>query len=171
MSKKQIIILILLAVVVGLIFLGGRYQRQADVEDGRLGTVEGGTRREVSDDIETPEAGDKVGNEEVAVPVTTYKASEKAEASKRIFDIRAEGDRFSPSVVVVNEGDVVNINIEARDKSYNVFFPEFGVYKELPKGKRVELEFQTSDYGEYEFFCHECENEMKGKLIVNKREE
>ncbi|HMB17362.1 MAG TPA: cupredoxin domain-containing protein [Candidatus Paceibacterota bacterium] len=171
MNKKQLIILIVLGLVVGLVFLGGVRQKVDEKESsGGLGTVEGGTRKEISDDVETPEAGESVENEEIAVPVTTYKASEKASASKRVFNIKAEGYKFSPSVIVVDEKDVVNIEIKAVDQDYNVFFPDFGVYKELPSGERIELEFQVSDYGEYEFFCNECEEEMGGKLIVNEGE-
>ena len=62
--------------------------------------------------------------------------------------------------------------IGPEDADYDIFFPDFGVYKELPEGKLATLQFQATPFGKYNFFCkNACEKEVRGTLIVNERKE
>lgn len=134
-----------------------------------LETVEGGTREKVEVSIATPGQNDTAAPKDVAVPTTVV---DTGNSSFRHFDISASGNKYSPSTIVVNEGDVIDLNFTAGDKNYDIFFPDFGVYKAATKGQTVKLQFQGYPFGSYTFKCSEsCGGgvKMEGKLIVNKK--
>ncbi len=133
-----------------------------------LGTVEGGTREKVEEKIATPSEGSTEAPKSVAVPTIVV---ETGPSSFRHFDISASGNAFTPSTIVVNEGDVIDLKFTAEDKAYDLFFPDFGVYKAAAKGETVKLQFQGYPFGSYKFMCKEvCGSaKVEGKLIVNKK--
>lgn len=134
-----------------------------------LPTVEGGTRERIQESVETPDAG-TTSTEGVAIPRYTTAAGKKGEASFRVFNMEAVGKTFIPETIVVNDGDLIKLEIQAKDGDYDIFFPDFGVYKELPEGKLVSLQFQAAPFGKYAFFCkNACKEEMGGTLIVNEK--
>ncbi|MCR4328016.1 MAG: cupredoxin domain-containing protein [Patescibacteria group bacterium] len=134
--------------------------------ENALGTVEGGTREKVQEKIATPEEGDTATPANVAVPTTVV---DTGKSSFRHFDIAVTGNNYNPSTIVVNEGDVIDISLTAEDKDYNIFFPDFGVYKEVIKGQTGKLQFQGYPFGQYKFVCDECTPSFEGKLIVNEK--
>ena len=118
--------------------------------------------------IATPGEGDTEAPKDVAVPTMVVATGP---AAFRHFDITASGDAYSPSTIVVNEGDVVDLNFTAADKNYDMFFPDFGVYKAAQKGQTVKLQFQGYPFGQYAFRCSEScgSTKVEGRLIVNKK--
>lgn len=136
-----------------------------------LPTVEGGTREKILRDVETPDA-ESTSTEGIAIPRYTTAAGKKGEASFRVFNVEVTNNAFIPETIVVNDGDLIKLEIQAKDGDYDIFFPDFGVYKELPEGKLVTLQFQAAPFGKYSFFCkNACKEDVRGTLIVNKREE
>jgi heme/copper-type cytochrome/quinol oxidase subunit 2 len=133
-----------------------------------LGTVEGGTREVVQERIATPGENAAAVPANVAVPTTVV---ETGPSAFRHFDISATGNAYSPSTIVVNEGDVIDLSFTATDRDYDIFFPDFGVYKAAKKGQTVKLQFQGYPFGQYAFRCSEsCGSaKVEGKLIVNKK--
>mgnify|MGYP001572142523 CR=1 FL=1 len=133
-----------------------------------LQTVQGGTREVVQTKIATPGEGASSTNKDVAVPTTVVQTGPSA---FRHFDISASGNKYSPNTIVVNEGDVIDLNFTAVDGKYDLFFPDFGIYKAAAKGETVKLQFQGNPYGEYKFYCKDsCGGaKVEGKLIVNKK--
>ncbi len=143
-------------------------QSERALNPNALPTVEGGTREKILQNIETPEAG-STSTKNTAIPRYTTLAGKKGEASFRVFYIEAANNAFIPETIVVNDMDLIKLEIQAKDGDYDIFFPDFGVYKELPEGKLVNLQFQAAPFGKYTFFCkNACEKEMRGTLIVNK---
>lgn len=131
-----------------------------------LPSVEGGTRESIIDKIETP------GMEAAAAPNVAIPKNVLGSGAGqiRMFDIRAEGGRFTPDTIIVNESNVVDIYFTAGEKDYDIFFPDFGVYKLAHGGETVRLQFQAYPYGKYEFFCKDfCAEHVAGQLIVNQR--
>jgi rubredoxin len=182
MSKRNIAVLIIVAVVViVIIVLGARFGGPGGVtapsEDAfrpenpdALQTVEGGTREVVKEKIATPELGSTSTPEGVAVPTNFSQISGPGgEAGLRDFELKAEGGEFMPNTIVVNDGDIITIHLTAVDGDYNIFFPDFGVYQEVSQGQTVKRQFQATPFGQYEFYCKECNNEAKGTLIINER--
>lgn len=149
---------------------GGQGQPQAGQQTG-LPTVEGGTREKISKQIEAPEAGATSTNPDIAVPKSVINlGGVSTSASLRDFEIKAEKGKFSPSTIVVNEMDVITISLTAVDAKYNIFFPDFGVYREAEKGQTIKFQFQAYPYGQYKFYCKDiCGARTEGTLIVNKK--
>ncbi|MDP2704557.1 MAG: cupredoxin domain-containing protein [bacterium] len=150
---------------------GKRAESERTVNPNALPTVEGGTREKILQGVETPESGG-TSTEGVAVPRYTTAAGRKGEALFRVFNIEVVNNAFIPETIVVNDMDLIKLEIQAKDGDYDVFFPDFGVYKELPEGETVNLQFQAAPFGKYTFFCkNTCNKDVRGTLIVNKQEE
>jgi len=131
-----------------------------------LPTVEGGTRTEVSAGIPTPGVGSTSSVPGVAIPKEVIPGEY---VGARSFIIRGEKGAFTPSIIVVNELDIVNISFEAVDAGYTMYIPDFAVLIAAEKGKTAKAQFQATQFGQYQFICNECGNNMKGTLIVNKK--
>ena len=66
--------------------------------------------------------------------------------------------------------DVITISLTAVDQKYNIFFPDFGVYREAAKGETTKFQFQAYPFGQYKFYCKDiCQSDTAGTLIVNKK--
>jgi plastocyanin len=132
-----------------------------------LPTVEGGTRVVSDEVIKTPEVGASTTPKDVAVPTNVL---ETGPSAFRQFEMKGERGKYVPSTLVVNEGDVIDINFTAVDAKYNVFFPDFGVYRTIEKGASIKIQFQGYPFGKYGFYCKDiCGKEVTGTLIVNKK--
>ncbi len=186
MSKRNILILltaaliVIVIVIIGAISDGQRPTQQVSPEVSpdvfrpenprALPTVEGGSREIIEEEIATPELGATSTPEGVAVPTNVSQLSGPAgEAAIRDFEIRAEGGKFSPNIIVVNDGDIITVHLTAVDADYNIFFPDFGSYLAVKKGETRKTQFQTTPFGQYQFFCKDCGNEARGTLIVNEK--
>lgn len=136
-------------------------------QENALPTVEGGTRIVVDETIKTPEVGASSTPTDVAVPTNVL---ETGPSAFRQFEMKGEGGKYVPSTLVVNEGDVIDINFTAVDAKYNVFFPDFGVYRTIEKGTSMKIQFQGYPFGKYGFYCKDiCGSEVTGTLIVNQK--
>ena len=174
----------IIGIVVGVIIVGGTIfffqkspknqgtgvgQEEKKVENpNALETVQGGTREKIKTQVKTPEPTDQAPSEDIAVPKAAIKVGEQKQAAIRTFELRGENGKFSPSTIVVDELDVVEIELNAVDGDYDIFFPDFGVVKTAKKGTTEKLQFQAYPFGEYVFRCKtSCKAE--GKLIVNEK--
>ena len=132
-----------------------------------LSTTQGGTREIISEDIETPEVGDASVSEDTAIPVNTSKIKDSA---LRTFELRGENGKYIPSIIIVDELDPITIKFTSIDDDYNIFFPDFGIYKTVLKGETKDIKFQAYPYGEYQFYCKDvCSGDVTGTLIVNQK--
>ena len=91
------------------------------------------------------------------------------EAALRDFEIRAEGGKYFPDKVVVNDGDIITVKLTAVDGDYNIFFPDFGSYLAAKQGETKKTQFQATPFGQYRFHCEACGNGAEGTLIVNEK--
>lgn len=181
-SKREFIISMVVVILVAG-FFGYRYWKQETTpqdpfrpwDTNALPSVQGGTREKLSGiSVETLNTTSSVGvvtgfPENVAVPIAI---ESYGTAAKRTFVVVGEYNTFTPSFIVVNEGDSVEIRLKAVDNNYNFFIPDFGAYKTVTKGEIGIVRFDTAAFGKYEFFCRDaCEgrDKVSGTLIVNKR--
>ena len=105
--------------------------------------------------------------EGVAIPVSVSKIGSGSFIN---FIIRGENKKYFPFKLVVDEGDIITIHFTSVDSDYNIFFPDFGVYRTIPIGETSKIQFQVSGVGEYQFFCKDvCQTEIIGTLIVNQK--
>ncbi len=87
------------------------------------------------------------------------------------FEIIAKQWSFEPSIIEVNKGDRVKLNLESVDVAHGFALFDFEVIEFLEPGKTTKVEFIANKVGEFDFFCNVyCGKEhgsMGGKLIVN----
>lgn len=86
-----------------------------------------------------------------------------------VVEMRAENNVFEPPSLIVREGDVVDINLSAMDRDYEVYLPGLGVYKLVAKGQKSKIQFQAYPAGEHAFACKaDCANPPHGLLVINR---
>ena len=126
------------------------------------------TREEVPEDIVVPEVGVEV-EEGVAVPETVAETSAGAETKLRHFEIKAENNLYTPSTIIVNKGDLIDIEFIAVDKKYDFVLPDYGIDQVAEPGQKRFINFQAVNEGKFLFYSDlygGFEGEMKGYIIV-----
>ncbi len=86
------------------------------------------------------------------------------------IDMTAKQWEFIPSVITVNQGDLVRIKATSVDVPHGFALPEFGVSEYLDPGQEVTIEFVADKKGTFTFFCNvacgQGHSQMRGTLIV-----
>jgi len=102
--------------------------------------------------------------------VTTEEVDIKEAGEVKEFDIEAFQFGFEPSVIEVNQGDVVKITAKSRDVPHGLKISAFNVNMALDKNPKT-IEFVANRKGEFDYFCSiPCgsgHGKMRGKLVVN----
>lgn len=180
-SRRWIIIgLIVIVVAVGIVWY---VRQQAGAPGGpagpaapAAGTTGGGgvspTRKEAPANVAVPEPG-AASQGEVAVPTISVPAAPggTVDTKFRSFDIVASGGKYSPSTIIVRRGDIVHINFKAQDGTYDIMFPDYGLWQQAKTGEAKVIEFQAVTDGEFAFRCEKScpKGPMSGTLIVAKQ--
>ena len=87
----------------------------------------------------------------------------------RMYAIHARAEGFSPNILTVYEGDVVNISFVSDDGSYDFTIPSLGIRLYAEMGKTVSTHFIATTRGTFQFLCDtHCPQSgtIKGSLIV-----
>ena len=165
MNKKEVIILIVVAIlVVGIVVFG--LARQGESEGNSQEGLVNGEEDVVEEDLgfttEVPEDVDLSETRSI-VPVLPG-----AEAQIRTFDLSITDNGFEPSELVVNKGDTVQINLSSIGGNYDFFIPAIGIYQTVEAGEKKRVGFQALASGTYVFQCRDLcpDDEIKGSLIV-----
>lgn len=86
------------------------------------------------------------------------------------FNMIAKQWEFQPSIITVNKGDLVKLNIKSIDVAHGFGLREFNVSTFLQPGQTTDVEFLANKSGTYSFFCNiSCgagHSSMRGTLIV-----
>lgn len=95
------------------------------------------------------------------------------DANVRTVVIRARAPElggWSPSEVVVKQGERVKLMFYTEDVVHIFDLPDYNINVEMHPGKWVEVEFTADRVGEFKFsctaFCSPLHALMRGKLIV-----
>jgi hypothetical protein len=128
------------------------------------------TRAPAPENVKVPEPGEKVA-EGVAPPTHVAPASDSplSDAKHRQFSIVAENDRYSPNEIIVRQMDVVTIDFSAKDKTYDLTIPDYGLKRVVEAGGAVKIQFQADQAGKFTFYCELCgglKSKTTGTLIV-----
>ena len=78
-------------------------------------------------------------------------------------------DQFTPSTLVVNQGDTVLIhfyNTEDEPENHNLVLTAYGVSVDLAKGEHKDITFVATQSGVFTFYCTYHQPTMRGQLIV-----
>ncbi len=170
MSKKQIVIGLVLVVVLALIVVLGVSQKKSGPQ---VSSRPGGPTPQQTAPQPAPGYTPEVPkNAELTPPKLEAPASPNPEdPSKMVFyDLKATKNGFEPSTITVREGDSLRFDFTAVDGDYDLEIPYLGVYFfVVPKGVTRTLSTGTGPAGTYEFSCRDyCPEGKKitGKLIV-----
>lgn len=129
------------------------------------------TRKEAPANVAIPEPGSTGQKTDVAVPKSSIPAAPGLEDKKlRTFEITAINGKYVPSTIIVNVGDTVHIDFKAEDNTYDIVFPDYGLYQQAKQGETRIVEFGATIDGQFSFYCEKScpKGKMTGTLIVAK---
>jgi plastocyanin len=131
-------------------------------------------RKAVPEGVVVPEmttvVPDNLKNQ-IAVPTATVPVVEGSSAQIRMFNVRAETDKFIPEKIIVNKGDTVHIEFTAVDKDYDFTLSGYGMKQAPKQGETKSLEFQALQDGDFIYYCAACgglQSGPQGHIIVVK---
>jgi cytochrome c oxidase subunit 2 len=88
----------------------------------------------------------------------------------RVIKMTAERFRFEPSVITVNQGDKVRLEITSKDVTHGFAMKEYKISRKLKPGQTELIAFIADKPGTFNFhcnvFCGVGHLGMKGKLTV-----
>ena len=122
-------------------------------------------------DARVLEPGDSPPDSETAIPASVYPEERDAPGKRRLFEVKAAGNRFSPSKIVVNQDDIVTIKFTQADKTYDFVIPGFGIKRTVTPADLKFVEFQANLGGAFPIYCSLCDGEKvtsKGLVVVIK---
>lgn len=121
------------------------------------------TRALVPVNIIVPGVGQAVASS-VAPPQVVAPANSHTTSEYRSFNIKADDNEFTPSTIIVNQGDIVNIVITAVDKAYDFTQPDYGFKQPIPAGQSKTIQFGATAAGKFTFYCSSCGGPAKGPV-------
>ncbi|MFA6354193.1 MAG: cupredoxin domain-containing protein [Candidatus Paceibacterota bacterium] len=176
-SKKTIISLVVILIViilvaVGIILGGSNSAKNPTSDNNPVLNSNASNSQDISNlpPIGSVPIGTSVPNKDsntpsnVAKPDSVLPAAPGSDSSYRNFEIKAQGDKFSPDTIIVNRNDVITIKISAVDKNYDFTQSDYGLKINIPKGEIKDIPFQASASGKFTFFCSSCGGPKKGPI-------
>lgn len=172
MSRKQLIILgltggfIVLVVVFGFLSTDGTLPGAMGPGTEGGGTSEGTEGVMDGKRVFTPEVPQ---NAVPTVPEHEAPAAPGSSASLGIFEMNVSSAGFSPSSLVVELGNLVQIRLTAVGGDYDFSMPWTGLYQKVNEGETKQISFQTTAAGTYAFECRDLcplSGKIQGELIV-----
>ena len=175
MNKKEIIIIAVAVVVVaagvGIYYWsgsrGGATGSNTGTPTGSVGTTTTGMAsgtpvQAVPSNVVVPVQNASSVPAGVAAPTIVASGSPSGVTSFRSFNISISGGAFSPSTVIVNQGDTVHINLTAVDGNYDFTQANYGLSLAVAKGQTKVVQFDADTAGKFTFFCASCGGPAKG---------
>ena len=111
----------------------------------------------------------------IAVAITCVTAGPAQSQQRRVIQIGAERFSFTPSEIVVDAGEEVELRLTSDDTAHGFRIAGTGVDVVIPKRGRKEIAvpFQAPEPGRYTFECTRMcgagHNFMRGVLVVRDR--
>jgi len=105
----------------------------------------------------------------VTVPVSEAPAAPDADERFRVYTLSVSAGGFVPDRIVVNKGDVVQLNIGAVGGTYDFSMPYTGLSQLIPSGESRQVSFGATSEGTFEFKCSAAcpaSGVIRGQLIV-----
>lgn len=93
-----------------------------------------------------------------------------AQQAPRVIEVTAKKYDFVPSTIEVQQGERVVLRVTSTDRLHGIGIKKFGVNREVPRGKTVDVEFVANEAGTFPVLCTEdCgkgHDDMAGTLVV-----
>jgi heme/copper-type cytochrome/quinol oxidase subunit 2 len=95
------------------------------------------------------------------------------ELSERSFAVAARKYTFAPTIIEVNQDDVVRITLTTDDIPHSFTIDKYRIAKRVEPGRPVVFEFRADQPGRFPIYCNlsideKC-REMRGELVVTGR--
>ena len=100
----------------------------------------------------------------VAAPTLVTAGSPSGSTSYRVFDVTETANAFTPSTIIVNQGDTVHINITAQGGSYDFTQPDMGLKLSISSGQTKVVQFDADTVGKLTFYCASCGGPAAGPV-------
>ena len=100
----------------------------------------------------------------VAAPTIVASGSPQGTTSYRSFNITETARAFTPSTIIVNQGDTVHINLTAQGGTYDFTQPDMGLKLTVPAGETKVVQFDADTAGKLTFYCASCGGPAKGPV-------
>jgi heme/copper-type cytochrome/quinol oxidase subunit 2 len=100
----------------------------------------------------------------VAVPSVVAAGSVTGDTSYRSFNIKESASAFTPSMIIVNEGDTAHINLTASGGKVDFTQPDLGLSLTVPAGATKVVQFDADAAGKFTFYCKSCGGPSKGPV-------
>lgn len=163
-----IVIVAIAAVLVVLAFLSRKPDAPVSQTPDAGGVPTSTTRGDVPENIAVPGTTSSVPSN-VAKPVLTSPISKNGDEQLRVFEIKINGNKFSPDTVILGKGDLAKISLTAVDRDYDFNQPDNGLKQVIPKGQTKLVVYTFSNPGTFTFYCERCGGPSQGptgKIIV-----
>lgn len=179
MSSTRKTVGIVVAVIVVVIIVAGAvvWYRHSENNTAASGTSESAgvssttsaiatssTRAAVPADVVVPDKGATSTPANVAVPAIQGAGDPAGNVSYRSFNISIQNNAYTPSTVIVDQGDTVNLELTAVDAAYGFAQPDYGFNTAIPKGKTQTIQFQALSSGNFTFYCASCGGPSSGPV-------
>jgi heme/copper-type cytochrome/quinol oxidase subunit 2 len=119
--------------------------------------------------LKVPEPETVLADHQVAIPLAAQDVLAGSPYKLRVFSIDAQKNGYSVQKIIVYENDIVRINLNAKDGTYDLIIPSLGIKsKEIASGSTL-IEFQALTSGMYPFLCSSCQTnntQSPGGVIV-----
>jgi heme/copper-type cytochrome/quinol oxidase subunit 2 len=105
----------------------------------------------------------------VTTPAAEAPAAPNVTERFRVYGISVTVDGYTPDTIVVNKGDVVQLNLTAVDGPYDFSMPYNGLSQSMAKGETKQVNFGATAEGTFEFRCSAvcpASGTIRGKFIV-----
>ena len=95
------------------------------------------------------------------------------EAGERSFTVAARKYAFAPTVIEVNQDDLVRITFTTEDIPHSFTIDKYRIAKRVESGKSVVFEFRADQPGRFPIYCNltideKC-RDMHGELVVRSK--
>ena len=105
----------------------------------------------------------------VATPIPLA-AQDASPATPAVIRVTARKYEFEPSTITVKKGALVRLEVTAVDTTHGIEIKDFGVKRELKKGRTEVIEFTPDRAGSFPMkcskFCGLGHGKMKGTFVV-----
>lgn len=105
----------------------------------------------------------------VTPPVSEAPAAPDATERFRVYTLVVSKEGYAPNQIVVNKGDVVQLNLTASGGSYDFSMPYTGLSQSVGPGETKQVSFGATSEGTFEFRCNTAcppGKVIRGQLIV-----
>ncbi len=172
MAQREVYILIAAAVLIGgAVTIGLLASRSMQGVLPGEGLGEGGevvAEEPTGFTEEVPQKAEETAPEEVIQVVTDPERNE----SLGVYTVVATRSGYSPSQLVVTEGNIVRLQFRADGGAYDIFIPAMNVYLSAEADEEVLTSFRVPQSGTFTFGCRDfCPwgKEISGELVVKPR--